>query len=725
MADLYDNQGESSDGESQTTATTASAAKREEQLRRLGPFLYNGFLCAAEHKRQSGIEEELLTCLRQCNGEYSPAEKDMFLKRYGLTNPVYMPHADLKRRTANSIVQEIFLNSSDTPWTLRPTPVPDLSDDDVESIAVKTIRDFIQWRTMELMEQGVPQEQAQQMVMMTPPDPLVAEEYAKARRDEVDAEISEEAQRKSERMTKKMRDQLIEGKWREAMLTNVDYASAYGTWILKGPIPRMRRRNRWSKNVQKLKNVRVWEWEAVNPFDAYPAKGAVNINDGDFYQRVRFTPKELNAMRKMGDGYYIDAIERILAQWPNGGLTLEQPADSERRMLENDGTSGGYKDTNIEGIEFWGDVRGSMLIEQGVTETPDGEVIEDDEYYETNAIVINSEVVFCSITDERLGRPLFKGVFYRIPNSWWGDSPLKKMRDAMRVYNSTAVDLTVNSQMSAAPLLIVKDRSRIPMGTTLKIRAGGIMEFDDPMKRGDSPVDFRLVPSNAAEKIAIMERHEKLFDTLTGIPAYSHGSDTAAGAGRTYNGLLLIVNASKQGVNTVVMSMFEDGLKPALTYQYRVNMLWDEDDGIKGDCEIDAGGLLSILVREQSINRLQDTLNLANNPNVMKIFGESGLSELLRQYVNLLQGINPNNVVPSKQEMDRRMRMAEIEQQIEKMRSAAIALPQQNQQFGSPSVAAQASPVGAPVGQEGLPVNLPRAKLASDMQTPEQEGGIA
>jgi len=721
MADLYDKQGESSEGGSQKAATAAVVAKREEQLCRLGPYLFNGFQCAAEHKRQSGIEAELLTCLRQCNGEYSPSEKEMFALR-GVKNPVYMPHADLKRRTANSIVQEIFLNSSDTSWTLRPTPVPDLSDADTEVIAVKTIRDFIQWRTMELMEQGVPQDRAEQMVMMTPPDPLVAREYAKARRDEVDAQVSEEAQRKSERMTKKMLDQMIEGKWRDAMLKNVDYASAYGTWILKGPIPRMRRRNRWKGTTQKIENVRVWEWEAVNPFDAYPAKGAIDINDGDFYQRVRFTPKDLNAMRNLGDGYYKDTIERILAQWPNGGLMLEQPADSERKTLENDGTSGGYKDTNIEGIEFWGDVRGSMLMEQGVMQTPDGKVVEEDQYYETNAIVINSEIVFCSITDERLGRPLFKGVFYRIPNSWWGESPMKKMRDAMRVYNSTTVDLTINSQMSATPMLIVKDRTRIPPGTNLKMRAGAILEFDDPMKRGDSPVDFRPVPSNAAEKIAIMERFEKLIDTLTGIPAYSHGSDTAAGAGRTYNGLLLIVNASKEGINTVVMSMFEDGMKPALTYLYRVNMLWDDDEGIKGDCEIDAGGLLSILVREQSINRLQDTLNLANNPNVMKIFGESGLSELLRQYVNLLQGINPNNVVPSKQEMDRRMRMAEIERQIEKMRNAALAVSQRSNRFGNPSVAAQVPSVGSSVGQEGQPVNVPRAELASDMQTPEQEG---
>jgi len=724
MADLYDKQGESSEGGSQKAATAAVVAKREEQLCRLGPYLFNGFQCAAEHKRQSGIEAELLTCLRQCNGEYSPSEKEMFALR-GVKNPVYMPHADLKRRTANSIVQEIFLNSSDTSWTLRPTPVPDLSDADTEAIAVKTIRDFIQWRTMELRERGVPQDRAEQMVMMTPPDPLVVREYAKARRDEVDAQVSEEAQRKSERMTKKMLDQMIEGKWRDAMLKNVDYASAYGTWILKGPIPRMRRRNRWKGTTQKIENVRVWEWEAVNPFDAYPAKGAIDINDGDFYQRVRFTPKDLNAMRNLGDGYYKDTIERILAQWPNGGLMLEQPADSERKTLENDGTSGGYKDTNIEGIEFWGDVRGSMLMEQGVMQTPDGKVVEEDQYYETNAIVINSEIVFCSITDERLGRPLFKGVFYRIPNSWWGESPMKKMRDAMRVYNSTTVDLTINSQMSATPMLIVKDRTRIPPGTNLKMRAGAILEFDDPMKRGDSPVDFRPVPSNAAEKIAIMERFEKLIDTLTGIPAYSHGSDTAAGAGRTYNGLLLIVNASKEGINTVVMSMFEDGMKPALTYLYRVNMLWDDDEGIKGDCEIDAGGLLSILVREQSINRLQDTLNLANNPNVMKIFGESGLSELLRQYVNLLQGINPNNVVPSKQEMDRRMRMAEIERQIEKMRNVALAVSQRSNQLGNPSVAAQALPVGSSVGQEGQPVNLPRAELASDMQTPEQEGARA
>jgi len=424
-----------------TVAVPAKAdAQRLSDLTKLGPYVAKSFDLAAEHRRTTGIEDELMACLRQCNSEYSPEEKARILQASGIPDPVYLPHADLKRRTANAVVTEIFLNAADRPWSLRPTPIPELSETATKRIAIDTITDFIDYRVNELVKEGIPPDFAMEIVQATPPDPLVAGEYAAARRTEIDNMRAEEATDRMERMSNKMHDQMVEGRWAEAMTACVDFASSYGTCVLKGPVRRMRKRNRYEGGTQVLKNVEVWEWEALNPFDCYPAKGAVSIHDGDFFQRVRFTPKELNAMAKLGDGYYPDTIRQILTMWPNGGLKLEQPLDSERRRLENDGTGSATDSVNIEGIEAWCDVRGSMLKAEGVTKTSDGVTIEDQEYYEVNSIVINREVVFCSLTDERLGRPLYKGVFYRTPGSWWGESPMKKMRDAMRMYNAAARD---------------------------------------------------------------------------------------------------------------------------------------------------------------------------------------------------------------------------------------------------------------------------------------------
>lgn len=715
MTDPIANMGVTDGGDERT----ADDVKRE-QLQQFGPFVTWNWERAAEHKRSGGersVEEELFRCLRDCNSEYSAEEKAAIQARGAPT--VFISHADLKRRTANSLVAEVFLNASDPPWTLDETPIPDVSQDDADAIAERTLTDYIEYQKMTLAEAGVPEDQAMRVIMETPPDPLVFKAYAATRRNELDNQRTEEAALKVERMSKKCRDQHVEGGFHEAMTNVVDCASMYGTGILKGPILRNRKRTKWNGNTIELKSVERLEWESINPFDAYPAKGAVNIGDGDFFQVVRFTPKELYAMSQMGDGHFPAEINAILSLYPRGGLRISKSQDAERQRLQNDGTSISQEDTQIEGIEAWMDVRGSMLMSIGIDKTSDGKALEDEKFYEANVVVIANRVVFCTLTDEKLGRPLYKGVFYRIPGSWWGDSPIKKMRDPLRVYNAAIRDLCVNMAHSSGPMMFVGDRTRIPAGTALQMTPWGIIEFNDPMGRGDIPIKIFQAASNADELMSVMERHEKLFDTVTGIPAYSHGTDSAAGAGRTYNGLLLIVTASKQGANNVIVSMFQDVMKPALEYQYRYNLLFDDDDGIKGDAEVKAGGLYSILAREQNRTQLNEFLVLAQQPSVQKIIGEAGMAELLRESLSLLKGINPDKVVPSAVEMKRRERMAQIESRMAQAEQAGMALeaPAANQ-LGSPAVAATPS-LSSASGQAGRPLN--RVKSAPR----EMDGTVA
>lgn len=700
--------------------------QQRQELQNLGPFVHHGWELARDHRKQVGIRDELEQCLRDRSSEYHPNTLSNIKTRLNIDNPVFIPFADLKARTSKTLISEVFLNSSEVPYTLDATPVPDLPDDEVKRLANETMENYVKFRRAELSANGAPPEVVDQLIAQMPPDDLALEEYVKDRKSEIDSRRREEASEYADRMLKKMRDQQIEGNWHEAFMAAVDDVTTYGTCIIMGPVRRKRQRTRWQGDAIKLETVDVLEWEAISPRDSFPTKGAIEIDDGGFFRIVRMTPAELAAMKDLGEGYFPSEIDTILATWPNGGLTLYLDDSTERRLL-NDTTSGAQNDTMLQGIETWQSVRGSMLKLQGLTKDADGADLEDTKYYEVNAMVFDKRVVYASVTNPRLGRPLYKGVFYRKRGSWWGYSPLKVMRDPMRIYNAACVDLTVNMALASIPRPVIRDATRIPVGTQLASAPGVPWVFRDPTGGGTQPVDILRVPNNAPALIDTMERFEKLFDTVTGIPSLQHGSDVAAGAGRTYNGLLLIVNASKQGANDVVLSLFNDVMAPALRYQYRYNLLFDDDPSIKGDCEVKPGGLLAILLREQSINRLTDFLNLAQNPNVMKVIGQAGLSELLRQYLSLLPGINSNNVVPSKAEMERRQKLEEIENEMKRAEQAGMAL---NTMRGQP-VGAQPPSVGETglQGAPSLPSQVPPPAYQevpmgpqAGMETPEQEG---
>lgn len=689
-----------------TDSADSQEEKRLEEVCNMGHYIEKIFRAAEDHKRESGIEDELLECLRQSRSEYNQHDLEIINK----TNQpvIYFPLSDMKRRTANAWCSEIFLYSADPPWRMRATPVPDISGDDAEQIASETMSDFIEYSMMNYMENGVPVAQARRLVFENPPDPDVVAKYAMMKRDEIDNKRKEEADIKVKRMSKLCHDQQIQGRWMNAMADVVDCASTYGTGILKGPLRRIKRLPVFNKtNGVDLKDTEVYEWESINPFDAYPSKGAVDINDGDFCQFVSYTPKELNSMKNLGDEYFKSNINEILSLFPNGGYKMWRSIDSEKQRLENDGTAESTNSTLIDGIEFWGDMRGSLLKMHGITEY-NGTDIEETNFYEVNAIVIMNRLIFCSITDERLGRPLFKGTFFKTQGSWWGDSPMKKMRDVQRECNASMRSLCHNMAQASGPMGFISDQSRILPGYDYRLTPWSVTAFSDKMRMGRNPMTLFQAASNAAEFRTIRDKSIKDADIVTGIPAYSHGSDIAAGAGRTSSGLAMLMGAATRGMKHVVNSLSYDVLVPALTYQYRVNLIESDDPAIKGDANVDVGGVLAILVKDQNFQRVANFLNLANNPNVAAVMGKSGIAELLRVYTGLLEGINPDNVVPSKSDIEKTERMDRIMQM---MRSAEA----QGMQIGGMAQGAVSGPmsginnagVRAPLSQEPEPLPPP------------------
>lgn len=621
----------------------------------LGMYAYALYERNRSHRISCGMENELLECLYAGSGRYKPEEMTRFREDLKI-NPVYFPYTSLKIQAAVAWISEIFLNSAERTYVLRPTPKPDLGERDVAQQVERFANEWVQGFG------GVPR---------TEEDAWAFFFYCQGRKGELDRGVDEVARERARNMERLISDQFVEGGWRKAVEDTIRDMATFGTGVLRGPI--WRRRTRVANTVDangiatcELVEKLVPEWSHVDPFDLFPSPGAVSIDDGPLVVKVKILPKELFSLRH-DPGYDAEKIERLIELYPNGGLMLQGVSDTERRTERNDG--GDLSSTAfLEGFEFWGDCLGGDLIDWGVEVGLGGEPLERNAYYEARLIVMDGEAVYAALTDARLGRPFFKGTFYPQTGSWWGGSPAKMMRDVQREMNAAKRNLIFNMGMASGPVKVVNDINSLenPEDAIVTKPWQTIIVKGSRLGIGNNrpAIEFLQTPSIMRELSDEFELCIRHADLITGIPAYSHGSNMAAGSSRTASGLAMLMDAAQRGIKQVIFSLDQDVMRPAITYMYRLNLLTSDDPSVKGDCEVDTGGLLAVISRDRNLDMIREFLVLMQDPAKAAVVGEEGLAALMREYARqLMPYMNPDEIVPTKEAMAARRRLAEAQQQ--------------------------------------------------------------
>lgn len=683
---------------------STGSTKEGRSLTALAAFVQNRFDDGVRFRQRTGMDEELFACKYAVKGEYAP---DELAKRSAAGLPlVYAPLSDTKRRAANAWAHEIFLNTAEKTYELRPTPVPDMPETIVKAIAAEVVQE---WAAV--VSPNPPQGEQQLAAVAA---------MAAKRRDELQNLVEEEAQKRAARLDKVIQDRLVEGRWREEMTLAIDYASTYGTAVVK-ILPRRRKRlarkvNKYGVSTFSVKYETRLEFQAIDPFDCYPSKGSKTIQDGYFCQRIRYQPADIAAME--GEkGYIKDAVREVLQKYGTGsGYRTFQPTDHQVEQLNDDGTTG-EESTIIEGVEFWGSVMGGLLLDENIQFDHEGKALERDKLYDVDALVVAGRVLFCKILDPRLGRPLFKGTFYNSPGSWWGESPIKKMRAVQKIANGAITSLVWNMGMAAGPQVAITDYERL-RDRDLTQKPWKVWVFDKPRQNttSDVPIKFFQPNTNSQELMGIYDRMSREADSLTGIPAYSYGSDVAAGAGRTASGLSMLMDAAQRGMKHVIFSLDLDLMRPMIEYLVNHEMLTNEDEGIKGDVTIDAGGLLAVLSKDKSSAMLKEVLGLCQNPLVAQVIGEDGISELMRKVVGLIPHINPDRIVPTREELEFRKLKEALEQM--KLQQMQMQMAQDVQLQGQAQAAAMGLPSQGGGASAPQPVSNTPAGAAMGGQTP-------
>jgi len=590
------------------------------------------------YRHKEPIENQMLESVRQLAGQYSDA-KATEIKASGLPL-IYMQITSVKCRAAKSWIRDVLMPAGDKPWSLKQTKIPSLPPQMKFKMIQEVHRQAMQ--AAQATGQQIGQEQVQEAIA--------------ALDGQMKEKLKEQGETRINGMTEVIEDQLGEGNWDEAFNSVISDIVDFPAGIMKGPVLRRKKKLQWSEEEGSLsvqKSIQP-EVERVDPFSFYPAPGITEPNDGDCIEIHDYSASDIFDLIGL-PGYDEDAIRLVMQEHERAGLAnwTRESLRSARYRARGHSNGGSEEEKTIEAMEYWGSVQGSKLLDWGKTEE---EIPDPDEMYDIMAVKIGRHVVCVRLNPNPLGdKPYSKACFEKIPGSFWGQGVPDLIRDCQSVCNAAARSLVANMGISSGPQVAVNTNSLLPGETIDQMYPWKIWQLDFTKAGQNSrpPIEFFQPNSNTAALMEVFKEFSSLADEYSGIPAYSYGVGTSVGgAGKTASGLSMLMNAASKSIKNVVKHVDSGIISPVIYRFYVHNMLWHDDQEIKGDAQVIARGALSLVAKEQNQMRIQELLVQTGNPIDMSIIGIEGRAELLRK---TMQGVDvSSDFIPSDEELAQR-----------------------------------------------------------------------
>lgn len=575
-------------------------------------------------------ERKMLEAVRARAGRYSAEMESKLAEQGGST--IYMMLFATKARQAKALLTDVMIGSgAEKPWTISPSPKPDLPPEDVTQI-------------MQAVQQVVME--AEQTA--NPMDIPTIRQLLRDARDRAEDQIMQQARYEADKAETALEDTLVEGSYLEALDEFLDDLTTFKTAFIKGPVINIEPELTWqpqaggtSKAV--VTDVKRLKWNRVDPFMIYPAPWAKNVQDAFLFERHRLSRGELSALIGV-DGYSEDAIRAVLDSHGSGGLREWLAIDVQKHHAEGRTTvmaMGG--DDLIDALQYWGFVSGKMLREWGMKEITD-----DAKEYPVEVWHIGEYVIKAVINPDPLARrPYYADGYSRIPGAFWNNSLYDLIEDCQSMCNSAARALANNMGLSSGPQVGVNVDRIAPGEDVTELFPWKIWQFNnDPMGSSAAPLSFFQPSSNATELLGVYDKFSVMADEYSGIPRYMTGTEGTPGAGRTASGLSMMVGNASKVIKSLVSSLDLHVTDPVLRRLFDWKMQYDPKFNFRGDLNIVPRGALSLQVKDAANQARMQFMQMTANPIDMQIMGPEGRAALLRESAKNLN-MNPDDVVPS------------------------------------------------------------------------------
>lgn len=550
------------------------------------------------------VDDRLLDCMRRRNGEYDPTKLAAIRSQGG--SEIYMQLTATKCRALASWIRDVIL-SVDRAWGLEPTPVTEIPAPVLQVIQQRVYAD-LQRRA----QQG---EQFDSQAEMT------------AALDQIKADALEAARAAADRMEAKIDDQFHEGGWYEALEEFVDDFATFPAAIMKGPVLERRPVLSWADDWQPVKAVEITPvYYRVSPFDFFPSPEAKDCDSASFlFERVRFTRAALKKMRGV-PGVSGESIDAVLNEHGIGGLRDWLVTDGERARLEGREDYLTSESDTIDGLIYTGSAIGLKLLQWGVPP----EKVDPLEEYEIECTLIGRHIVRLTVVNDPLERRKYsKASFQNIPGAFWGTCPPELMADIQDTCNATARALVNNLAMASGPMVEI-NYDRLAPEEDAEIGPWKTWQTKSSAHSGNNPaVRFFQPNSLAGELMNVYNQFEQKADDATNIPRYTYGNERVGGAGNTMGGLSMLMDAAAKGIKNAIAHIDRNVIRKTVEATWLFNMMYSNDNTLKGDCKVIARGSTALLMRERTQMLRNEFLMATNNPTDQRILGIDGRAKLL------------------------------------------------------------------------------------------------
>ena len=572
---------------------------------------------------------------------------------YPVTTQMAKPHRSTvfigmtrqKTNAAEARLADILLPTDDRNWGIQPTPDPQLMGMSKDN-------------KMAMDQQG---------------QPVMGENGQPARVRDVVKAVLEMANKKAKAMQTEIEDQLVECDYNSELRKVIHDSAVLGTGVIKGPIVTNRTRKAWQpitdSTGQTIHQVEIVQEISpasfrVDPRNVWPDPGCgESVHNGKgIYEREQITAKQIRDLAKQ-PGFIKAQLRKVLEEGPKQSATLRELTDEDQRDMTR---------LTYEMWTYWGEVDHDDLESAGVG------VGEKDELRTISAcvVMINNTVVKAFMNPLEGGDiPYDFYVWEKVAGTIWGYGIPYLMRSQQKVLNAAWRQMMDNAGVSSGPQIVIKPGAIQPADKQWQLSARKIWyatdDIDD-VRKAFSTFEFN---SHQNELAGIIKMATELADAETGVPTIMQGEKGAAPD--TVGGMQMLMNSANVVLRRLVKQFDDMVTKPHIRRYYDYNMMYNEDEEIKGDFTIDARGSSALVVRDIQNQSFLNLLAAGMNP----VYGMYLDTQKLFEKALQAQHIDPKEVFKPEDE---------IEQIKEMQKQAAAQGPQPDPAMAVAQIRAQA-----------------------------------
>jgi hypothetical protein len=327
-------------------------------------------------------------------------------------------------------------------------------------------------------------------------------------------------------------------------------------------------------------------------------------------ERFRLTKRALSAAR--GQKYWLNqGIDRVLEMYSRGTInwlteTVDANPEIDRRLQTI------ADDMTIDAIDHYGLLSGKEL-------RPYGFSADDKTFYEARIVMAGYVTLAVRVVGEPNAqlRPYHSSSYEKLGEQFWNQCPVMKLRAVQRSANAALRSQIRNMAFSSGPMAEI-DYSRVQRFTSKLEDLARIEPFqarlvDPDMMNGGRPAyQFTNVPATVLPLLRTIEYYMKLADDVSNIPSYAQGETGLQGAGRTFRGFAAVFAQALKVFKMPIQNMDVDIFQPFAQMLYDHNMVYSDDDSVKGDAKVFARGAQGLVEREMAEQKQLETLQIVS-----------------------------------------------------------------------------------------------------------------